>query len=115
MDFHHAFDFTRELGKPVSGQLLPIESLTAIHWVHRIGAFITLIIAGSFALVCITSSELRRFALVLLALLALQIGLGITNVLAYLPLPVAIAHNGVAALLLITVMMLNFRINSSRA
>jgi cytochrome c oxidase assembly protein subunit 15 len=35
-------------------------------------------------------------------LLLIQIGLGITNVLGRLPLPIAVAHNGVAALLLLT-------------
>lgn len=37
-----------------------------------------------------------------------QIGLGVANVLLRLPLPVAVAHNGAAALLLVTLVMLNF-------
>ncbi len=41
-------------------------------------------------------------------LLLVQVTLGIANVLASLPLPVAVAHNGVAALLLGALVMLNF-------
>lgn len=37
---------------------------------------------------------------------ALQVSLGITNVLGGLPLPVAVAHNGIAAVLLLTLLTL---------
>lgn len=53
---------------------------------------------------------LRRLAGLLLGALLLQIGLGISNVLYSLPLPVAIAHNGGAALLLIVLLVLIFRV-----
>ena len=52
--------------------------------------------------------KLTRFALIILAILALQLGLGITNVLAQLPLFTAVLHNAVGALLLITFVTLNF-------
>ena len=42
----------------------------------------------------------RRHGLVLLSALGVQIGLGIANVLLQLPLPLAVAHNTGAALLL---------------
>ena len=41
-----------------------------------------------------------------LLLVALQIGLGIANVLLHLPVPLAVAHNAVAALLLMTLVSL---------
>jgi cytochrome c oxidase assembly protein subunit 15 len=47
---------------------------------------------------------------VLLILLAGQVMLGITNILAGLPLPVAVAHNALAALLLVTLVVINFRL-----
>ena len=115
MDFNHAFHVTRDLGKTASGELLSNDSLTAIHWVHRVGALITLLVVGVFALVCLKPWPLRIFGLAALILLTTQIGLGITNVLSSLLLPVAVAHNGVAALLLITIVVLNFRINSPSA
>jgi cytochrome c oxidase assembly protein subunit 15 len=47
---------------------------------------------------------------VLLALLFAQLGLGIANVLLRLPLAIAVAHNAGAALLLVALVVLNFRL-----
>lgn len=47
--------------------------------------------------------------LVLLAL-ALQIGLGVSNVLLHLPLAVAVAHNAGGILLLLSMVLVNYRI-----
>jgi len=47
---------------------------------------------------------------VLLLLLLMQVGLGISNVILGLPLPVAVAHNGGAALLLVSLVALNRRL-----
>jgi heme A synthase len=52
------------------------------------------------------------YGVALLLLLLLQVALGVTNILASLPLPAAVAHNGVAALSLVTLVMLNFAVNS---
>jgi cytochrome c oxidase assembly protein subunit 15 len=52
------------------------------------------------------SKQLRRLGFALLWLLALQIILGITNVLVHLPLAIAVAHNGGAALLLLLLVTL---------
>jgi cytochrome c oxidase assembly protein subunit 15 len=52
----------------------------------------------------------RIWGLLLGALLLVQIGLGIANILLSLPLPVAVAHNLVAALLLTVTLALNFRL-----
>ena len=46
----------------------------------------------------------------MLVLLVVQIGLGIANLLLYLPIVLAVAHNLVAALLLMTVVMINSKI-----
>jgi len=43
-------------------------------------------------------------------LLALQVSLGISNVVFSLPLPVAVAHNAGAALLLSSLVLLNYRV-----
>jgi cytochrome c oxidase assembly protein subunit 15 len=51
----------------------------------------------------------------LLVLLFVQVTLGIVNVLGSLPLAVAVAHNGVAALLLVALVMLNFAAHSPSA
>ena len=100
MDTHHAFTLDRELGATASGALLPAAALTAIHWTHRLFAGVVLIIAGSFGLRLLRQPGHRGHGLALLAALTLQIGLGIANVLLQLPLPLAVAHNTGAALLL---------------
>ena len=51
-------------------------------------------------------SAVRKLGLALFAVLLIQIGLGISNVVFVLPMPTAVAHNGVAALLLQTLVAL---------
>lgn len=111
MDFGHAFHLVRELGVTAAGAPLSHEALTAIQWTHRIGALVTLIVVGGLALAALRSPRLRGLGWMLVALLLLQIGLGIANVLLRLPLALAVAHNGGAALLLVTLVVLNFRLS----
>ena len=56
---------------------------------------------------------LPRLAGLLLAALALQVGLGISNVLLNLPLAVAVAHNGGGALLLLVTVLINYHLHLS--
>lgn len=112
MDFEHAFHFFRELGMTAEGEPLSNDALNAIHWTHRVGALVTFVIVGIAGLKSLRIRDLHGYGMTLLALLVLQVGLGVTNVLASLPLPAAVAHNGVAALLLVTLVMLNFAVNS---
>ena len=114
MDFGPAFHLTRELGMAADGGLLSRESLVAIHWVHRLGALITFVVVGVVALMAIRRVPLRGIGVAILLLLVLQVALGISNVLLSLPLPVAVAHNAVAALLLIALVVLNFRVGRAR-
>jgi len=100
MDTHHAFTLDRELGATASGALLPGAALTAIHFTHRLFAGVVLIVVGSLGVLLYRQPLLRRHGVALLAALALQISLGIANVLLQLPLPLAVAHNTGAALLL---------------
>jgi cytochrome c oxidase assembly protein subunit 15 len=97
-DFSHGFTLLRELGSTASGQVLSFAALTAIHLGHRLGALLVLLVVGTYALRCRHDSA-RRGNLILGAL-ALQLALGIANVLLQLPLPLAVLHNlGAAALL----------------
>ena len=113
MDFTHAFHFTRELGKTAQGELLSLESLTAIHWMHRLGAMITFIVISMLVYKMLRIPSLAQLGAVIWLVLLVQIGLGISNVLFSLPLLVAVAHNATAALLLTTLVMLNFRLSKS--
>ncbi|MCB1959936.1 MAG: COX15/CtaA family protein [Rhodocyclaceae bacterium] len=109
MDVANAFHVVRELGMTPDGAPLSIEALTAIHWAHRIGA---LVLSGALlvlAVALVGAGFAGMGALVLLALLV-QAGLGIANVMWLLPLPLAVAHNAGAALLLLTMIMVNARL-----
>ncbi len=70
---------------------------------HRGGALLVLGLLTPLGLALLRSPR-RRAGILLLALLALQVTLGAAMVLSALPLPLALAHNVVAALLLATVL-----------
>lgn len=112
MDFSHAFHFTRELGMTADGAFLSRDGLTAIHWVHRSGAYVVALYIGRLALRARHVRHVRSLALMVMGLLLIQLVLGVSNVLLGLPLAAAVAHNGIAALLLAAMVMLNFRLNS---
>lgn len=112
MNFHDAFHVRRELGMSAEGQLLPMEALTAIHWMHRLGAVAVTVVLSGLGVWLARTARAMRLGIVLLALLALQLALGVSNVLGSLPLAVAVAHNGVAALLAAWMVQVNFRLNT---
>ena len=108
MDFGNAFHVLRELGRTDEGALLPVEALVAIHWTHRVFALVVTAVAGCTGFLLLRDPALRGVGIVLLAALALQITLGVLNVALGLPLPLAAAHNAGAALLVGTLVVLNF-------
>jgi len=113
MRFADAFHVIRPLGVGPDGQLLTLEALRAIHWTHRVGALVTTLVLGGLG-IWLWRAGAARYGGLLLALLALQLLLGVANVLGSLPLPVAVAHNGAAALLLGWMVTINYRLNVTR-
>lgn len=113
MDFAHAFALHRELGQGADGALLSNDALTAIHWAHRVGALAVAAIVGALALALSRRPRWRRWAALLAAILLAQLALGIANVLLALPLPLAVAHNAGAAVLLSVTLALNFRLRQT--
>jgi cytochrome c oxidase assembly protein subunit 15 len=111
MDFGHGFQLVRELGKTAAGTHLSYDAITAIHWTHRVGALVTLAVVGALALLLLRNPASARMGGVLLAVLLLQIVLGIANVLGGLPLLLAAAHNAGAAILLLTMVVINFALS----
>jgi cytochrome c oxidase assembly protein subunit 15 len=111
MDFAHGFHLLRQLGMTAAGAPLSIDALTAIHWTHRLGAIVTFVFLGTLALGLMRTSGYARMGALLAAFLVLQVSLGIANVLLTLPLPVAVAHNGVAAALLVMLVVINFALS----
>jgi len=115
MDFRHGFQLVRELGMTAAGTHLSYDAITAIHWTHRVGALVTLLYVGGFALWLARSPGLARYGIALLCVLLAQVSLGIANVLGGLPLLVAAGHNAGAAILLVTMVVINFALHSRRS
>ncbi|HRO60755.1 MAG TPA: COX15/CtaA family protein [Burkholderiaceae bacterium] len=114
MNFADAFHVFRELGMTADGEHLPMQALTAIHMMHRIGALVVLAALGWLGHRVMRTEGQRGLGLAILAVLLLQFGLGLANVAFSLPLALAVAHNGVAALLLALLVVLNFRARRAR-
>jgi cytochrome c oxidase assembly protein subunit 15 len=115
MDFGNAFHWLRELGEGADGQALPLAAYTAIQWTHRVGALVTFIYLAWLGLRLINQPQLKKLTFIMLALLIAQIALGIANLLLHLPLVLAVGHNMGAALLLITVVVINSKITGLKS
>jgi len=87
---------------------MTLEARTTIHMMHRIGALWTTIIISLLLFRLWKNKSNNHFIFFIAGLLITQLALGITNVLKLLPLSVALAHNGVATLLLLSIITLLF-------
>jgi len=108
-NFGEAFTIWRGLGVNYEFGVLDSAARTAIHLTHRAAALAVFLYVGTLAvLVLRRARHLQHFRVgfVLAGTLLLQVGFGIANVLGHLPLPVAVAHSGGAALLLLAVVTL---------
>ena len=115
-DFREAFTVWREGRVDYEGGILDAPARTAIHLTHRLGAALTFLVILYVALCALGRTEpaVRLTAAVLLCVLCIQVSLGITNVLLRLPLPVAVAHNSVAALLVLSLLTLYWHAQDRR-
>lgn len=119
MDFKDAFVLWRGLGVDYEFGVLDHPARVAIHYVHRIGALVATLAILFYASRLWKHTDgaqlLKTNALIILGLLALQISLGISNVVFKLPLAVAVLHNGVALLLLFSLVASLYMLRSARA
>ena len=107
MDFKNGFNLNQEVGPNYLYGLLDNPSRVAIHYSHRVSAILVTIVF----LILISKlwfSNAAPLASTIGILLLTQISLGIINVVYVLPLYVAIAHNLVAALLLLSIFTVNY-------
>lgn len=111
-DFAQGFNLSSEHGPNYLGGLLDNEARTAIHLSHRAGAVVVtvFVLLMSLMLWRTGARSLRVLSLVAVSVLILQVSLGVTNILAALPLSVAVAHNGVGALLLLVMVTVNYHL-----
>ncbi len=98
-DFREGFVLWRGIGVNYEGGVLDAPARAAIQIAHRIGAVVVFCWLAWLAW-RLWRARLRTHAIAIGVLLLVQGALGIGNVKLGLPLPVATAHNGVAALLL---------------
>ncbi|WP_051786392.1 COX15/CtaA family protein [Endozoicomonas numazuensis] len=118
-DFADGLNFSQSIGPNYLGGKMDSEARTAIHLLHRLGALVTtlLLLILFFQVLRYgktqssnSQSSLRMLATVMLLALLVQVTLGISNILGSLPLSVAVAHNLGGAVLLLTLVALNFRL-----
>jgi cytochrome c oxidase assembly protein subunit 15 len=109
MDMKEAFTLWRGLGINYEGGVLDNRARVTIHFAHRLGALVVAFIGFALALVLWKRGAKidRRLGAALAGALALQIGLGIAIVKLQLPLLLADMHNAGAAVLLLTLIVLN--------
>jgi len=109
-DFAEGFVMWRGLGTNYEFGVLEAPARVAIHFAHRVGALtvtaVLLFVTVAYWL-STRSGQVRTACAAVWLALAVQISLGVATVWFGLPLPVATAHNGVAALLLLSVINLN--------
>lgn len=110
-DFSEAFILWRGLGVNYEGGVLDAAARVAIHLTHRLGAFITLVVmivvGGRATRRPLNPAPMAAAGWLVIAAVSLQMILGTSTVWFGLPLWVATAHNGGAALLLLAVINLN--------
>jgi len=116
LDFATAFDLIQPPQESYEFGTLDYAARMTIHVTHRFGAMVVsvLVLMLAYRLYSTGQPELRKLTLGLLAMLAVQIGLGVGNVLLSLPLAIAVAHNLGAALLLMTVLRINYLLWAAR-
>jgi heme a synthase len=112
MDFANGFHLTQHIGPNYLGGQLDSDARTAIHMTHRLGALLVTLVLLLLAWQ-LKRNGLSRLAGLLVLALAVQVSLGISNVLLHLPLLVAVAHNLGGAVLLLTLVLINYRLRSA--
>jgi heme a synthase len=112
MNFSEGFELWRELGQTRTGEYLSFPALTAIHYTHRLLAYVVLIMLGWLAWKLWRIPPLRRQGRWVAALALLQLVTGVSNVVLNWPMMAAVSHTGGAAAL---VMVLTWALCESRA
>ena len=107
-DLHHPLD--AEPGNDYAGGVLEHPARVAIHLSHRIGALVVVAVNLMLGFLLFSRSENNAVAqsgIALISITAIQVAVGIAIVSFGLPLLLATAHNGMAALLLLSLLTTN--------
>lgn len=116
-DFKTGFNVWQDIGPNYLGGQLDNHARTAIHLTHRVGAVIVLIslLILGIKLLQLKVREISQWVYLLWAILFLQILLGVSNIIFALPLWVAVGHNAVGAVLLITIISIIYRVYTAKS
>jgi cytochrome c oxidase assembly protein subunit 15 len=106
MDFAHGFEIWRPLGYGQDGAHISFQSLTAIHYAHRLLAVLTVLLLAVLAWYLHAVPAMRKPSRALAALLALQLATGLSNVVLDWPLVAAVLHTGGAGALVVVLVWL---------
>jgi cytochrome c oxidase assembly protein subunit 15 len=101
MDFRQGFTLWRELGASHDGANISFQALTAIHYVHRLAAYLVFAVLLALAIHLHRTPALRQQSRWLAGLTLLQAATGLSNVVLGWPLVAAVAHTGGAAALVV--------------
>ncbi len=99
MNFAQSFQIWRHLGETADGAPIDFAALTAIHYVHRLMAYLVFIAIAMLVRSLLRVPALRAQARWLAGLALLQLATGLGNVLLGWPLAAAVLHTGGAAAL----------------
>lgn len=115
MDFEHGFTLLRGLGLNGDGGYLSFAALTAIHYVHRLGAYVVLTVMLLFAWRLWASGDptLRPWSRGIVGIALWQLASGLSNVVLGWPLIGAVAHSAGAAALVTLLSLLLARTHLS--
>lgn len=111
LDVKTAFTLWHGLGIDYEHGILDARARVTIHFFHRVGAIVVTVALLLLGLLLWRRGESRLWkglGVAVIAALALQVSIGLGIVKMQLPLGLATAHNGGAALLLLTVLSVNF-------
>ena len=101
MNFSEGFTLWRELGAGRNGDNISFQALTAIHYVHRLSAYVVFAAMALLVVKLLKVDAMRTPAKWLAGLALLQAATGLGNVLLGWPLAAAVLHTGGAAGLVI--------------
>lgn len=115
MDFANGFNVLQHIGPNYLGGTLDNAARVAIHFSHRVGAIVTtlVLIVLVVQLWRLATVPARRLAGVTALVLVLQLLLGVSNVVFNFPISVAVAHNLVGAGLLLSLVTINYLLNTA--
>ena len=111
LTFANSFDLIPPVRETYEFGFLSHAERITIHAMHRIGAIVTTLYIAWLAFSVFKNAQSSFFknnAVFIGIILTCQVALGVSNIVFTLPLPVAVSHNVVAALLMLSMITLSY-------